>query len=257
MSGGLFLVDLNLIDEDPRNPRGEVGDVSDLMQALRERGKQEDPMHLIPQGNGRFYVHEGHRRLKAMRAIGWTQGKAIERQFSSQLDALLSQGQMHAHRKNFDPMAWARYCHRLFFEHNLTREDIARLLGVGQGWVRDHIAFMHLEPWEQRALQNGEMTKAEASRRLADRRAMRDGRPPTAKKTAVVPAQRTGDQAPAPAPHFSGQHPLAEQVAVRCASGGLQHAGQPKIGGVGCGLCWEDVIRADALTSARPTLVAA
>lgn len=256
MAGGLVLVQLNLIDEDPRNPRGPVGDVADLMQAIADRG-QEDPIHIIAKGDGRYFLHEGHRRRAALTALGIGTAKAIVRRFGSDLDQLLSQGQMHAHRKQWDPMAWARYCHRLYWEHNLTRDDIARQLGVSQKWVRDHIGFMTLTGPEQRELESGALSQGEALHRLANRRAMRDGRPAPAGKTtpaaAVIPAQRQ----PRSEPHLNPGHHLADTVTDRCASHGPGHAARPKIGGVGCGQCWEDAIRDDALTAVRPVLAAA
>lgn len=248
----LVLVDLDLIDEDPRNPRGEIldDDVADLKQALLARG-QEDPMHLIPRDNGRYFLHEGHRRLRAMRELGWKTGKAIERRFADRRSQMLSQGQMHAHRRNWGPMAWADYCHRLFFEEKMTREDIARELGVSQAFVRDSIALTHLTDREKKAVAGGTLSKKDALARLARRRAERDGRPAPALK-------KTASKKPAAEPHLNAGHRLAEQVAARCASGGIEHAAHPKIGGVGCGVCWEDVIRADAIAAAkRPVLAAA
>ena len=41
-------------------------------------------------------------------------------------------------------------------------------------------------------------------------------------------------------PYFGDQHPLARTVRAVCG-----HRGSPKVGGVGCGPCWENVIRAD------------
>lgn len=245
---GLFLVELTLIDVDPENPRGEIDDVSDLKQSLQHNG-QQDPIQVIVKGDGRYGLHEGHRRVQALTEIGETHAKAITRTFRSDLERRLSQGAMHAHRRDFDPMAWSRYLNRLFWDDKLTREQIAVQLGVSQGWVREHLSFVHLKPSEQADLQSGDMSRKEALSRLAARRAARDGRPDTT--TTTVPGQpRTNS-------YFNGGHPLAEQVAIRCAAAGLTHAGSTKIGGMGCGRCWEDVIRADALTAARPALAAA
>lgn len=257
---GLVLVDLDLIDEDPDNPRGEVGDVSGLKQSIVSRG-QEDPIHVIPKPGGRYFLLEGHRRVKALTELGRTQAKAIERHFRTPLDQLLAQGAMHAHRKDFGPMAWCRYLRRLF-DQDLTREQIARELGVSQAFVRDHLSFHHLLEWEQRSLERGEMTRKHALQILADRRAARTGKPAPAPKTNTTKAQVTAPKRiaapPAAAePYLNSGHRLAEQVTNRCASSGSQHAASPKIGGVGCGRCWEDTIRADALAAPRPALATA
>jgi hypothetical protein len=47
-------------------------------------------------------------------------------------------------------------------------------------------------------------------------------------------------------------------VKTRCASYSKEHTARMKIGGVGCGQCWEDTIRDDAIAAAvRPMLAAA
>lgn len=250
---GLIRVDLDLIDDDPRNPRGDVGDVSDLKLSLAQDG-QQDAIHVIAQGNGRYLLHEGHRRKKALLELGENQAKAVLRRFHSDLDRLVSQGVMHTHSVDWDPMAWATYLYRLFTDHNLNRHQIAHRLGRTPNWVRDTMSFVHLRPFEQQQLAARQMTRTEALRRLNTRRAARDGRPAPAPKTTTgrVPRPRK----PADEPRLNSDHQLAEQVAARCASGGPEHAARPKIGGVGCGFCWESVIVADA-RAARPTLVAA
>ena len=52
------------------------------------------------------------------------------------------------------------------------------------------------------------------------------------------------------AAHLDWHHPLAEKASMLCADQGhnKKHPGRP--GGVACGRCWEDVIRADERTLA-------
>lgn len=261
MASGLFWVDFSLIDEDPVNPRGDVGDVTALKLSIARNG-QEDPIQVIPQGNGRFWLHEGHRRRKALMELGEQGAKGIERRFGTDRARVISQGVLHLHRKTFDPMAWARYCHRLCWEFKMNRAEIADALGMSPVWVRDHLSFMQLLPAEQQALESGKMTRAEALLRLRTRRAVRDGHEPAADQShkaappaAAVPAQRSRRR-PAES-HFNAGHKLAHLVADRCASRGADHAARPRIGDVGCGQCWEEEIRVDALAVAAPALAAA
>lgn len=267
MAGGLMLVDITLIDDDPHNPRGDVGNVDDLAQSFAQDG-QQNPVQLIAKPNGRWHLHEGHRRKKAALELGEPFLKAIERRFSSDLDRIVSQGAMHTHARDWDPMAWARYLYALFSDpYNLNREQIAHRIGRPPVWVRDTMSFVHLTNDEQIDLAAGRMSRTEALRRLANRRAIRDGKPLPAPKQrrpahAVphIPAQRRPAPAPAPAePYLNAGHRLADQVAARCtASAG--HTAHPRIGGVGCGICWEAVIAADAValaTGARQLVTAA
>jgi ParB family chromosome partitioning protein len=248
---GLFLVNLAFCHDDPNNPRGDLGDVSSLAQSLAQDGQQQ-PLQLIPLGGGHYQIHEGHRRKAALLRLGEQAGKAIERRFHNDVDRVISQGVIHLHSEPWSPMAWARWLHRLSFEmpagQNLDRHQLAHRTGRSPAWVRDTLALFHLTPAEQDALEAGKLTRAEALLRLAGRRAARDGAaaPRTKTKTALAGT------------YFSKNHQLATQVAVRCASNGLDHVGRPKIGGVGCGECWENTIRDDALTTVpRPVLAAA
>lgn len=247
---------LNLIDDDPKNPRGDAGDVSDLKLTIATDGLQ-DPLQLIPTGTGRYRLHEGHRRRKALAELGERTAPAVLRRFGTDLDRVVSQGVMHAHAVDWDPMAWSRYLYRLFSEFNLGREQIAHRLGRSPAWVRDTMSFVHLKEFEQRELAARRMTRAEALRRLANRRAVRDNKPQPAARPAApkLPQQRRAAR-PVAEPNLNPEHRLAEQVAICCASGGLQHAAHPKIGEVGCGFCWELVIVNDAFQKAtRRTLV--
>jgi ParB/RepB/Spo0J family partition protein len=249
---GLFLVDIELIDDDPLNPRGaDVGDVGDLKQSIAQDGLQ-DPVQLIQKRGGRWQMHEGHRRKKAHIELGEKQIKAIKRTFRNELDRVISQGVQHLHAKEYSPMAWARYLHRLCFEmppgQNLDRDQVAHRIGRHPNWVRDTMALYHLTDKEQRDVDAGRLTRKEALRRLAVRRAANTGKPaPTAPRPRSAPAGS----------YFNGQHPLAEQVAARCASGGLEHAARPKIGRVGCGPCWEDVIGDNARVARTQVVLAA
>jgi ParB/RepB/Spo0J family partition protein len=253
----VIYVTFDLIDDDPRNPRGEIDlvDVAALKESLEQDGIQ-DPIQLIAKGDGRYWLHEGHRRKLAAIEAGHQGAPALIRCFKTDLDRVVSQRVMHTHAIDWDPMAWARYLHRLYDEFNLTRWQIARRLAKSPNWVRDTVSFIYLKPGEQRELATGEMTRKEALRRLKNRRDLKTGRtptsPPPVSGTPVIPKQRK----PTGEPNLNGEHRLAEQVAARCASGGIPHAARPKIGGVGCGFCWEQVIADDAIATATlPALV--
>jgi len=245
----ILFVKFDLIDDDPDNPRGEIElvDVAALKETVGQDGIQ-DPIQLIPKADGRYTLHEGHRRKRAAIEAGHVGAPALIRQFKSDLDRVVSQGIIHTHAVNWDPMAWSRYLYRLFSEFNLSRWQIARRLALHPNWVRDTLSFVHLKPVEQRELARGEMTRKEALLRLKNRRDQQAGRT-TTNPAPFVPRQRE----PIGEPHLNGVHRLAEQVAARCASGGLAHAAHPMIGGVGCGLCWEQVIAADAIATVTRT----
>jgi ParB/RepB/Spo0J family partition protein len=69
------LISLDLIDEHPANPRLLYPRLAELSADIAENGLR-DPIKVRPVG-GRFEVFSGHRRLRAMRSLGWTETLAM------------------------------------------------------------------------------------------------------------------------------------------------------------------------------------
>lgn len=69
------LLPLALIDEHPANPRLLYPRLAELAADISENGLR-DPIKVRPVGD-RFEVFSGHRRLRAMKQIGWTETVAL------------------------------------------------------------------------------------------------------------------------------------------------------------------------------------
>jgi ParB/RepB/Spo0J family partition protein len=174
----LHRIPIDVIEPGP-NARGTVGDVAGLAANLRAVG-QLMPILVEPLSDGRYQLLDGHRRHAAANLAGIEHLTAVVRRAdSSDIRRTVRQLSIQAHAQPFDPMAEARALHTLMFERNMAREDIARLVGKSPAWVRDRISLVHLTPGEQRDVQAGRMSVSEALFRLANRRAMREGRTPT------------------------------------------------------------------------------
>lgn len=121
----------------------------------------------------------------------------------------------------------------------LTLDDIAKRGGFSASWVSECLALLDLDTDTRERVRAGDVGVGVAKAAVRQvRRAVRSG--PAIDSTAPRPAVNV-----APA-HFTRKHPLADAVRQTCdhinTSAGKV---RPKVGGVGCGQCWEAVIRSD------------
>ncbi|WP_374457739.1 hypothetical protein [Nocardioides sp.] len=124
---------------------------------------------------------------------------------------------------------------RALVRSGLTITDTAKRVGKAASHVSNRLMLLELPLEEQEELRAGHYTithaqhlvrnAREAERRRESAEARPVGRPKGAKTK----------------PYFGDTHPLASTVRRICS-----HRGSPKVGGVGCGACWEHAIRADA-----------
>lgn len=68
-SNQVRLIDASRIDPHPDNPRKQIGDVTDLANSIKANGLLS-PLSVVPNGDGRFRVIAGHRRLAACKQAG-------------------------------------------------------------------------------------------------------------------------------------------------------------------------------------------
>jgi ParB family chromosome partitioning protein len=70
------MIPLDKLDLNPRQPRGEVGDLSDLVSSIKEKGVLE-PLLVSPRGD-RYQIIAGERRFRASLEAGLSQVPCIE-----------------------------------------------------------------------------------------------------------------------------------------------------------------------------------
>lgn len=240
-----------------KNARGrDLGDVTELANSLIVL-KQLQPILVEPAPGGRWSVWDGNRRLKAARQAKLTHLLAIPRKTPlPEMVRVLQQVGMHATSRPIDPMAEAEAIEWLMFGDDgpkLTREEIARMLSKSPSWVKGRVDLLQLNPHEQESVRRGTMSVFAAHNVIAHRRY--GDQPVTVSRTtpttkASTP-KRAGDQlVDLHERHFIRTHPLGDLVVRRCASI-PSHRGRVFVGGMGCGECWEAVIRADEAAKVR------
>lgn len=215
-------IPLTKLHPDPDNVRTELVGIDDLADSMRENGLIQP---LVARRDGtRLVLVAGHRRYAAAKLLRWTDIEVVIRHEMKPADVIAAMLIENGQRTDLDPIDEARGLNALKTIHGYSDVELGRRIGRSQPYVSARIALLSLSAEEQDQVRNGEMKLIEATHR---------GRLNSGK------VQKAGQSKNW---HLGPQHNLSDRVKARC-----QNLGHPKgrtVGGMGCGACWEEVIRA-------------
>ncbi|HWB70156.1 MAG TPA: ParB/RepB/Spo0J family partition protein, partial [Solirubrobacterales bacterium] len=159
------LVEVDKIEvEDGFNPRTHM-DPEGLQRLAASLGKTDvvQPLTVRPNGDGKFVVIAGHRRLEAAKIAGIEKVPVHVRESGDALTAALVENH---HREDLDPIDTARGLKALGEELGLsTHKQIAEELAVSDSWVSQHLRLLNLPDGVQAHIAEGEVP-IEAEREL-------------------------------------------------------------------------------------------
>lgn len=228
---GLAAIPVREIHSSPNNPRTNLTDIEDLALSIREAGLiQPIVVQKIP-GHDGYQIVAGHRRYAAVCKLGWAKVPALIRRDMLPDEELLAMLSENGQRADLDPIEEARAYRRLL-DMGLTHVDVSRRVGRHINTVRARLALLQLSPAEQEEIRAGAISVAHVLGRASAQRQQ--------ERLRVGGRGRGRPKGVKTKPYFGDTHPLAKAVRRAC-----DHRGRPKVGGVGCGECWEGVIRAD------------
>ncbi len=210
----------------PRNTFDRVDDIDDMASSIMQVGLIQ-PLTVIPNGKSRFHVIAGHRRLEACKRAKVVDAPCIVR---TDLDAAGITALMlveNLHRVDLTPLEEARALSKLQKSSGMTQDEMAEHVGRSNAWVSHRLILLTLPKEVQGRLTARQITLTEAVRLAQQLKGREPG------------AMDRGWNTPT----FASTHPLAAGVRARCES--LGHGLRRRIGNVGCGECWEALIRLD------------
>lgn len=113
----LRLIPHTLVDPSPYQPRRELGDLEALTRSIAQVGLLQ-PLVVRPKGE-RYELLAGHRRLEALRRLGWERVPAVVREATEEeaRQAVVHENEV---RQQLDPYSLALY----------LRENLKRVLGL-------------------------------------------------------------------------------------------------------------------------------
>lgn len=223
------------LHSDPDNPREKIldTDVEELADSIAEVGLlQPIVARQTPRG---LVVVAGHRRLAAVKLLGWTHAPVIVRSDMKPDHVLAAMLIENGQRRDLDPIEEARGLRKLKAQGDLTDMQLAKKVGRTQPFVSARLALLLLSNEDQDRVRSGQLGLTQATNL---------GRLNGGKVRKHKP-QRDRQN------HFGATHGLASHAAARCKR--LGHTSKVA-GGMACGECWESVIRAAERDDAQQRL---
>jgi ParB family chromosome partitioning protein len=134
------LIAVELLDPNPEQPRVEIGDLSELMTSVKEKGVLE-PLLVKPIIlKGRWLIIAGERRWRAARAAGLREVPCIEMDVD---EAAVAEIALIENMQRKDLTLWeeadglAVLCHR----YGYTHEEVAKKVGKSRSTVTEAISL--------------------------------------------------------------------------------------------------------------------
>jgi ParB family transcriptional regulator, chromosome partitioning protein len=142
------LVPIDQIDPNPHQPRQVMGDLSELIASIAEKGILE-PL-VVRQRGGRFQIVAGERRYHASVQVGLRELPVVIRDVddTEMLELALIE---NLQRKDLTPFEESEALHGLAERCGYTHEDLARRLGKSRTSVTESLT-LHAMPEEVRNL---------------------------------------------------------------------------------------------------------
>ncbi len=142
------MVPIDQIDPNPEQPRQVMGDLSELMASIAEKGIIE-PL-IVRQRGGRYQIVAGERRYQASVQVGVRELPVVIRDVDDNeiMEVALVE---NIQRKDLSPFEEAEALHVLAERCGYTHEDLARRMGKSRTNVTESLALAQM-PTEVRNL---------------------------------------------------------------------------------------------------------
>lgn len=227
------LVNIPVVDLLPniKNPRNTVfPELEELTESIKKHGLIQ-PLLVTKDDKDKYVILAGHRRARAAMNAGMLVVPCMFRpdiKSSEQMVVMLVE---NTQRRDLSPIEQGLALSELL-KQGKGQNELALLVSKSQAWVSNRLGMLELPEHIQKKIIEREITVSEAEEMVRNHRAAERG-------------HRNFDRGWAP-PFFSDHHPLSKRVKKLCKESG--HNGRRKVGGMGCGGCWEYIIRLDERT---------
>lgn len=155
-AGEPLLASIELLDEDPGNPRTEFpeGELAELAEDIGVRGILQPIVVHRPDPDGRYRVRFGAKRLRAARLAGLREVPVV---IGLQIHDAYAQIAENQKRHALSPLDLARFM-RSRVDAGESNAEIAKRMGIDLTTVAHHLALLTLPPVLDDVLKSGRCT---------------------------------------------------------------------------------------------------
>src|SRR5207244_11783659 len=137
------MIPIDKLAPNPLQPRVEIGDLSELVLSIKEKGVLE-PLLVRPSDvGGRFMIISGERRYRASMEVGLTEVPCIEMDVDDRAVAEISLIE-NLQRKDLTPFEEAEGLMVLVERFGYTHEEVARKIGKSRSSVTEALTIATL-----------------------------------------------------------------------------------------------------------------
>ncbi|MBI3651342.1 MAG: ParB/RepB/Spo0J family partition protein [Acidobacteria bacterium] len=133
------MIPIDNLAPNPNQPRVEIGDLSELVLSIREKGVLE-PLLVRPSEVGRFMIISGERRYRASLEVGLTELPCIEMDVDDRAVAEISLIE-NLQRKDLNCFEEADGYKALAEKFGYTHEEIAKKIGKSRTSITESLAL--------------------------------------------------------------------------------------------------------------------
>jgi ParB family chromosome partitioning protein len=139
------MIPIDKLAPNPNQPRVEIGDLTELISSIREKGVLE-PLLVRPSDvGGRFMIISGERRYRASLEVGLTELPCIEMDVDDRAVAEISLIE-NLQRKDLTPFEEADGLQALADRFGYTHEEIARKIGKSRTSITEALSLTAIPP---------------------------------------------------------------------------------------------------------------
>jgi ParB family chromosome partitioning protein len=142
------MISIELLDPNPNQPRQVMGDLSELMASVAEKGVIE-PL-IVRQRGGRYQIIAGERRYHAAVQVGLRDVPVVVREVDD-IEVMELALVENLQRKDLTAFEEAEALHQLAQQCDYTHEDMARKLGKSRTAITESLSLNNM-PTEVRNL---------------------------------------------------------------------------------------------------------
>ena len=136
-------IPLHQIEPDPTQPRKDLGDLTELVASVKDRGVIQ-PITVSPNGSDNYLIVAGGRRFAAAKKAGLKEIPALIARVGSKQERLELQIIENLHREDLSPFDEAQSYRRLIDDFGMKQRELAATLSKSDAAISQTLKILEL-----------------------------------------------------------------------------------------------------------------
>jgi len=143
IANNIIDLDIFCLEHHPKNPRQDLGDLTELADSIREKGVLQN-LTVVPNDHGTYYVVIGNRRLEAAKMAGLESLPVVIRSDMSEAEQQAVMLLENMQRNDLDPYEQA-HGFQMCLDLGMTEDDLKKETGFSKKTIRHRLNLLKLD----------------------------------------------------------------------------------------------------------------